>query len=259
MNKLFAFIIIIMFLAYVPLGPVNYSSELSGIFIFLGDVQNILASTISIILTYIFSSLMVAADNLLPLMVTLYNIVLSLPYEKINFWYVLLIFIIVSFFAEKFRTINNELNKLNKKLNKIKNNTQSENISKSSTEISALNEKSEAILKLLSEISTAAESFKNNYVRSKKIRRETINVINNTETIDAKKQIVEPIEDDIESVEEHQSDEIMSDNNLSQIDLARAFVESNERESAIDLIKKIIDTGTEDEKHEAKLLYMQVK
>ena len=259
MNKLFAFIIIIMFLAYVPLGPVNYSSELSGIFIFLGDVQNILASTISIILTYIFSSLMVAADNLLLLMVTLYNIVLSLPYEKINFWYVLLIFIIVSFFAEKFRTINNELNKLNKKLNKIKNNTQSENISKSSTEISALNEKSEAILKLLSEISTAAESFKNNYVRSKKIRRETINVINNTETIDAKKQIVEPIEDDIESVEEHQSDEIMSDNNLSQIDLARAFVESNERESAIDLIKKIIDTGTEDEKHEAKLLYMQVK
>ena len=248
-----------MFLAYVPLGPVNYSSELSGIFIFLGDVQNILASTISIILTYIFSSLMVAADNLLLLMVTLYNIVLSLPYEKINFWYVLLIFIIVSFFAEKFRTINNELNKLNKKLNKIKNNTQSENISKSSTEISALNEKSEAILKLLSEISTAAESFKNNYVRSKKIRRETINVINNTETIDAKKQIVEPIEDDIESVEEHQSDEIMSDNNLSQIDLARAFVESNERESAIDLIKKIIDTGTEDEKHEAKLLYMQVK
>ena len=248
-----------MFLAYVPLGPVNYSSELSGIFIFLGDVQNILASTISIILTYIFSSLMVAADNLLLLMVTLYNIVLSLPYEKINFWYVLLIFIIVSFFAEKFRTINNELNKLNKNLNKIKNNTQSDNISKSSTEISALNEKSEAILKLLSEISTAAESFKNNYVRSKKIRRETINVINNTETIDAKKQIVEPIEDDIESVEEHQSDEIMSDNNLSQIDLARAFVESNERESAIDLIKKIIATGTEDEKHEAKLLYMQVK
>ena len=98
MNKLLAIIIIIMFLAYVPLGPVNYSSELSGIFIFLGNVQNILASSISMIITHIISLSMLVIDNILPLIATLYNIVLSLPYEEINYWYVLLGFIVVSFF-----------------------------------------------------------------------------------------------------------------------------------------------------------------
>ena len=282
MNKLLALIIIIMFLAYVPLGPVNYSSELSGIFIFLGNIQNILASTISMIITYIFSLLMVALDNLLPLMIKLYNIVLSLPYEKINYWYVLLALVVVSFFAEKFRTINNELNKLNKKLTNIKKKTQSDVTSTSSDAISALNEKSEAILKLLSEISIAAESFKNNYVRSKKIRRLSLEDIESTHsaTTSSAKDEDQPLQDnkvDVEtdvdtdikdtslakdedqSSQENDSDEIMNDDNISQIDLARAFVESNERESAIDLIKKIIDTGTEDEKHEAKLLYMQIK
>ena len=290
MNKLLALIIIIMFLAYVPLGPVNYSSELSGIFIFLGNVQNILASTISIVITYIYSSSMMAMDNLLPLMVTFYNTVLSLPYEKINYWYILLGFIIVSFFAEKFRTINNELNKLNKKLSKIKNNTQSDNMSISSTEISTLNEKSEAILKLLSEISSAAESFKNNYVRSKKIRRasfEIIESVHSATTSSAKDEdqplqenkvdVATDVDNDIKEtslakdedqlmrlrkdqpLQENNSDEIMKDDNISQIDLARAFIETNERESAIDLIKKIIDTGTEEEKHEAKILYMQIK
>ena len=298
MNKLLALIIIIMFLAYVPLGPVNYSSELSGIFIFLGNIQNILASTISMIITYIFSLLMVALDNLLPLMIKLYNIVLSLPYEKINYWYVLLALVVVSFFAEKFRTINNELNKLNKKLTNIKEKTQSNDTSKSSAAISALNEKSEAILKLLSEISIAAESFKNNYVRSKKIRRLSLEDIESTHSAttssakdedqlmrlrkdqplqDNKVDVVTDVDTDIkdtsltkdedqlmrlrkdQSLQENGSDDIMNDDNISQIDLARAFVESNERESAIDLIKKIIDTGTEDEKHEAKLLYMQIK
>jgi FimV-like protein len=62
-----------------------------------------------------------------------------------------------------------------------------------------------------------------------------------------------------QTLQENKSDEIMSDENISQIDLARAFIESNETEDAINLIKKIIDTGTEEEKHEAKLLYMQVK
>ena len=279
-----------MFLAYVPLGPVNYSSELSGIFIFLGNIQNILASTISLIITYIFSLLMMALDNLLPLMIKLYNIVLSLPYEKINYWYVLLALVVVSFFAEKFRTINNELNKLNKKLTNIKKKTQSDVTSTSSDTISALNEKSEAILKLLSEISIAAESFKNNYVRSKKIRRLSLEDIKSTHSAttssakdedqplqDNKVDVVTDVDTDIkdtslakdedqlmrlrkdQSSQENDSDEIMNDDNISQIDLARAFVESNERESAIDLIKKIIDTGTEDEKHEAKLLYMQIK
>ena len=39
MNKLLIFILIILFLTFVPLGPIDYSSELSGLFIFLGEFQ----------------------------------------------------------------------------------------------------------------------------------------------------------------------------------------------------------------------------
>ena len=62
-----------------------------------------------------------------------------------------------------------------------------------------------------------------------------------------------------QALEVNKSDEIMDDENISQIDLVRAFIESNEKDDAIELIKKIIETGTEEEKHEAKLLYMQIK
>ena len=263
MNKLLAIIIIIMFLAYVPLGPVNYSSELSGIFIFLGNIQNILASSISMIITHIISLSMLVIDNILPLIATLYNIVLSLPYEEINYWYVLLGFIVVSFFAEKFRTINNEINKLNKKISKSNHNQNPDNTESSISEIKILSKKAESILNLLSEINTAAESFKNSGIRSKKSRRasseiiESDNSITTTSLAKDEDQLMRLRKD--QSLQENNSDVIMNDDNISQIDLARAFIETNERESAIDLIKKIIDTGTEEEKHEAKLLYMQIK
>ena len=123
--------------------------------------------------------------------------------------------------------------------------------------------KAQQILELLNVISSAAENFKNNNVRTKKIRRanaENITVMSKSQKTSLAKdedQLMRLRKD--QSSQENDSDEIMNDDNISQIDLARAFVESNERESAIDLIKKIIDTGTEDEKHEAKLLYMQIK
>ena len=61
------------------------------------------------------------------------------------------------------------------------------------------------------------------------------------------------------SLQTQNTDEIMNDDNISQVDLARAYIESNDKEDAIKLIKKIIETGTEEEKHEAQLLYIQVK
>ena len=62
-----------------------------------------------------------------------------------------------------------------------------------------------------------------------------------------------------QTLQENNADEIISDENISQVDLARAYIESHDKEDAINLIKKIIETGTEEEKHEAKLLYMQIK
>ena len=114
MNKLLSLIFVIIFLAYVPLGPVNYSSELSGIFVFLGELQTLLSGIINLIILNTSSFLILALDSVMPFLILIYETILSLPYSQINFWYVLLILIIISFFSEKFRTINNELNKLRK-------------------------------------------------------------------------------------------------------------------------------------------------
>ena len=300
MNKLLSLIFVIIFLAYVPLGPVNYSSELSGIFVFLGELQTLLSGIINLIILNTSSFLILALDSVIPFLILIYETILSLPYSQINFWYVLLILIIISFFSEKFRTINNELNKLRKILLNSRERDKSRNNKDSIEKINNLNIKAQQILELLNVISTAAENFKNSNTRTKKIRRvnaENINEmskIQNTSLAKDEEQLMRLRKDNTlqenqtevvtnqndsgvkdknlakdeeqlmrlrkdNTLQENNTDEIMSDENISQIDLARAFVESNEKDDAIKLIKKIIDTGTEEEQHEAKLLYMQVK
>ena len=55
------------------------------------------------------------------------------------------------------------------------------------------------------------------------------------------------------------ADEIMNDENISQIDLARALIASGENEDAKNLLKRIVENDSEDQKHEARLLFMQLK
>ena len=214
-------------------------------------------------LTYAISLILIVFDNALPVLSSLYKIALSLPYGEINYLYVLIALIVVSFFSEKFRTIDNELNKIRKRISTYRKEDKSMPVNNATEEINSLNQKAVAILELLTEINNAAKSIKNNYVRSKKIRRANTEILS-TENSDTKTSLAKN-EDKLmrlrkdQTLQENKSDEIMSDENISQIDLARAFIESNEKEDAINLIKKIIDTGTEEEKHEAKLLYMQVK
>ena len=263
MNKLLSLIVIILFITYIPLGPVDYSSKLAGIFIFLGQLQLNLSNIIDISLTHTISVMLVVFDNALPVLSSLYNMVLSLPYSEINYIYVLIGLIVVSFFFEKFRTINNELNKIRKRISAYRKEDKSMAVNNITDQINALNQKAVVILELLTEISNAAKNIKNNHVRSKKIRRAYSEILNTeksatkTSLAKDKDQLMRLRKD--QTLQENKSDEIMSDENISQIDLARAFIESNETEDAINLIKKIIDTGTEEEKHEAKLLYMQVK
>ncbi len=300
MNKLLSLIFVIIFLAYVPLGPINYSSELSGIFVFLGEVQTLLSGIINLIILNISSFLILALDSVMPFLVIIYKTIVSLPYSQINFWYVLLILIIISFFSEKFRTINNELNKLRKILLNSRERDKSRNNRDSIEQINNLNTKAQQILELLNVISTAAENFKNSNARTKKIRRANaeniteMSKIQNTSLAKDEEQLMRLRKDNTlqenqvevvtnqndagvkdknlakdeeqlmrlrkdNTLQENDTDEIMSDENISQIDLARTFVESNEKDDAIKLIKKIIDTGTEEQQHEAKLLYMQIK
>ena len=252
-----------LFLAFVPLGPVDYSSKLSGVFILLGTFQVMTANTISMLISNIYVLSIALVDSAMPVLIKLYETIISFPYDQINYWYILLGLLIVSYFKEKFRTINNELNKLRKIMSNSREKDKTDNKSNSAEQINILNQRAIDILELLTEISSAAESFKNTHVRTKKIRRANTDVVSiDTTVLNAKSskdedQLMRLRKD--QTLQENNADEIMSDQNISQVDLARAYIESHDKEDAINLIKKIIETGTEEEKHEAKLLYMQIK
>ena len=178
MNKLLSLIVIILFITYIPLGPIDYSSKLAGIFIFLEQLQLNLSNTINMFLAYTISLILVVFDNALPVLSSLYKMALSLPYGEINYLYVLIALIVVSFFSEKFRTINNELNKIRKRISTYRKEDKSIAVNNSTEEINSLNQKAVVILELLTEISNAAKSIKNNHVRSKKIRRAYSEILN---------------------------------------------------------------------------------
>ena len=199
----------------------------------------------------------------------------SLPWEKINIWYVLLVIFIVGVITEKFRVLNNEIKFLNQKITKIKSsliedepkndkpveNKSNENLVILANEISAS----------LKEIKDVASFLRSTQLRSKKLRREneervsanssTISIQNdNTPKNNSKDEIIEEKNDNqnLDASNNNFSDS-MDEQDISSVDLARTYLEANENEKAEQAIKHAISTGTEEEKHEARLLYMQLR
>ena len=290
MKKFFAFLIIIILFAYIPIysiWPIDYSSKTASILILLGEMQVIilenLASLIAIILPIVLSLLNIIGVLILDLS----GLIISLPYEKINPLYVIAGLFIIGYFSEKFRDINNKITQLNKKVLKqsesltvpegLKPNdsdTQTSSVNYSA-DIDKLNNKADSIMKLLEEINSAADIFKSKNLRSKKARRKSardaISIISNNAARDEKRAKDEEqlmrLRKDAESLVKQDNvinkanaiDEIIGDENISQIDLARALIASSENEDAKSLLKKIVENGSEDQKHEAKLLFMQLK
>ena len=331
MKKFIGFIVIILLFAFAPLQhiwPIDYSSKAANILIFLGNLQVIiltnLTNLVSILLPMVSSLL-----NIIGVLVSqVIQILISLPYDNINPWYVLISLFITAYFFEKFRVINNEISKLNKIILKQSGSSNSvvENpYVDNSDEITKLNSKADSIMKLLIEINNAADIFKSTGSRSKKIRREILPepVIDNSEEVisfsnldksdnnisqdirdenrakdeeqlmrlrkdiksleqkekesdksEATDEVSQDIRDENRAKDEEQLmrlrkdkesdkndavDEIMDDDNISQIDLARALIASNEIDDAKKILKIIVETGLEDDKHEARLLFMQIK
>jgi len=199
----------------------------------------------------------------------------SLPWEKINIWYVLLVIFIIGVITEKFRVLNNEIKFLNQKITKIKSsliedepkndkpveNKSNENLVILANEISAS----------LKEIKDVASFLRSTQLRSKKLRREneervsanssTISIQNdNTPKNNSKDEIIEEKNDNqnLDASNNNFSDS-MDGQDISSVDLARTYLEANENEKAEQAIKHAISTGTEEEKHEARLLYMQLR
>ena len=199
----------------------------------------------------------------------------SLPWEKINIWYVLLVIFIIGVITEKFRVLNNEIKFLNQKITKIKSsliedepkndkpveNKSNENLVILANEISAS----------LKEIKDVASFLRSTQLRSKKLRREneervsanpsTISIQNDsTPKNNSKDEIIEEKNDNqnLDASNNNFSDS-MDEQDISSVDLARTYLEANENEKAEQAIKHAISTGTEEEKHEARLLYMQLR
>ena len=199
----------------------------------------------------------------------------SLPWEKINIWYVLLVIFIIGVITEKFRVLNNEIKFLNQKITKIKS-TLLEDEPKN--DMSVENKSNENLVVLANEISTSLKEIKDvasflrsTQLRSKKLRRENETSVaansstksiqnDNTSKNNATDEIIEEKNNNqnLDASNNNLSDS-MDEQDISSVDLARTYLEANENEKAEQAIKHAISTGTEEEKHEARLLYMQLR
>ena len=290
MKKFTGFLIIILLFAYVPIysiWPIDYSSKAASTLILLGHVQVIILENLANLIAIILPILLNLLNVIGALILSLSSLIISLPYEKINPLYVIAILFVIAYFFEKFRNINNEIIKLNKKIAKqselfsiIKGLTSKDSDTKKplvdhTDEIHKLNDKADSIMKLLEEINSAADVFKSRNIRSKKARRKVatdiMSSVSNSAVRDEKRAKDEEqlmrlrkdaeslVEQDKEAEKVNAVDEIINDENISQIDLARALIASSENEDAKNLLKRIVENGSEDQKHEARLLFMQLK
>ena len=170
---------------------------------------------------------------------------------------------IVGYISDRFRTLDLKVKSLNKEINKL-------NAIKEETKISEpeLNNEMQQIasdikgfLETLAKSVTANPSMP---IRSKKIRRvsaesvhEEIDQDDNIpdETIENEK-IIENIENEPQEINQETS--VLSDDNLSGIDLARALIQSDEKDKAKEVLLDIIKNGSANDAHEARVLNLQI-
>jgi FimV-like protein len=252
LQKLLIYILLLIIIGHV-LATNGIIPPLENILILLAPYQTMLRpllnDTSSLIISFLLS---------LP------KLIISIPFHAINIWYVLGFLFIVSYFFEKFRTINNSLHQLNRKIKSLFQTSvqPSSDNSLANQKIEELLEKAALIKNLLEDIKSASNGISNSTPRAKSMRRNEINADKSTvrKTSKKVKKKIKPVKKVKKKVEpETTTDEIINDENISQVDLARALIESNETAKAMEILVKAVETGNEEEKHEARLLYMQIK
>ena len=184
-----------------------------------------------------------------------------------------LILFIIGYISERFRSLEQECKMLNKKVQEL-NNNESEPISD--------NDKTEEMKKIATDISEFLEKLSASVtanapspIRSKTIRRVASEHLSNDDTMhdeiddtDKTSEIPEEIVTNNESskdnnkVDPESSDEKAEsdplDNDISSIDLAKALIQSDEKEKAREVLLDIIKNGSSSDAHEARLLNLQI-
>jgi FimV-like protein len=176
---------------------------------------------------------------------------------------IFLVLFIVVYISDRFRTLDLKVKSLNKEINKLNANKEETKISEpeSNNEMQQIASDIKGFLETLAKSVTANPSMP---IRSKKIRRvsaesvhEEIDQDDNIidETIESEK-IIENIENEPQEINQETS--VLSDDNLSSIDLARALIQSDEKDKAKEVLLDIIKNGSANDAHEARILNLQI-
>ena len=174
-----------------------------------------------------------------------------------------LVLFIVGYISDRFRTLDLKVKSLNKEINKLNAIKEETKISEpeSNNEMQQIASDIKGFLETLAKSVTANPSMP---IRSKKIRRvsaesvhEEIDQDDNIpdETIENEK-IIENIENEPQEINQEAS--VLSDDNLSGIDLARALIQSDEKDKAKEVLLDIIKNGSANDAHEARVLNLQI-
>ena len=219
-----------------------------------------------------------------------------IPFPDITFVEGLLLLLILGLVIDKFRSLNNDVNLLEQRRLKMDNNYQKQlhHIIKRMHDLSSnntSNSSNELSQKTIKEIKQSIENLRSTYLRSKIIRRDLYSQNYRAKDIDSliesqpvkkkstkskttKKKVVKKVakkvakkvskskstkDKVISSSEKDSIKELVNENQISQIDLARTYLESGDKAKAEEIIIAVINTGEETEKHEARLLYMQLR
>ena len=217
-------------------------------------------------------------------------------FPDITFVEGLLLLLILGLVIDKFRSLNNDVNLLEQRRLKMDNNYQKQlhHIIKRMHDLSSnntSNSSNELSQKTIEEIKQSIENLRSTYLRSKIIRRDLYSQNYRAKDIDSliesqpvkkkstkskttKKKVVKKAakkvakkvskskstkDKVISSSEKESIKELVNENQISQIDLARTYLESGDKAKAEEIIIAVINTGEETEKHEARLLYMQLR
>ena len=192
----------------------------------------------------------------------------------------LLILFIIGYLYERFRELEQNNLILKKQIHKLTTEIMSTksvdiNDNHQSNKESEMKEIAQEIRSFLSTLAESVTINPSTPIRTKKIRRvQSDNLSNSLESSEIEmisqasdtqltsKVDVEPSTDsntsDIRELNKAEVEESQDDDNLSNIDLARALIESGEKEKAKEIIINVIKTGTSDQAHEARLLNLQI-
>ena len=173
------------------------------------------------------------------------------------------ILFVVGYISDRFINLENKIKSLNKDIKNLRAIKEEPKI----VEPEANNEMQQIATEIKGFLETLAKSVTVNPstpIRSKKIRRVSAEVSSdeiNQNATTANEEIEPDVVTDNNQSESNKIDKassVTSDDNLSSIDLAKALIQSDEKDKAKEVLLDIIKNGSANDAHEARVLNLQI-